>query len=341
MCLTVVHLIDEFSQSNHGVLEAAVATSKILSDLGVKSEVWFPRTSSDHSFDFRAATPITLATTKLSDAKKHIISSKHSLAKTVIVSHGAWRYPTRLAWQMHQLGCRWVYTPHGMLEPWSMREKWIRKKLYWRIFEHRFLKHADVIRATSVPEHKNLCSLFPSTQLISNGVSIPTDRVHNFTGKKRVLFLGRLHHKKAPVELVEAWLASSLCQNTDFELIVVGNVDGELEKLKSILLRKPSNIQLRPPVYGDAKNRLFDSCTFFALPSHSEGFPVALLEGMAAGLVPLITDGCNLPDAFDAGVAIRFTPFKEDIVEALEAIALFPNKKIASFSDAAQRFVRE
>ena len=341
MFLKVVHLIDEFSQSNHGVLDAAVATSKILSDQGVKSEVWFPQTRSDHSFDFKAATPITLSTTSWRGARKHIIGSTLSLAKTVVVSHGAWRYPTRLGWQVHQLGCNWVYTPHGMLEPWSMRQKWIQKKLYWRIFEHRFVKHADVIRATSVPEHKNLRSLFPSAQLLPNGVSIPGDRVNNFDGKKRVLFLGRLHHKKAPVELVEAWLASTLCQNADFELIVVGNDDGELGKLQSILERKPSNIKLCPSVYGDAKRHLFERCTFFALPSHSEGFPVALLEAMAAGLVPLITDGCNLPEAFDAGVAIRLTPFREHIVEALETIALFPNQKIASFSNAAQRFVRE
>jgi len=339
--MKVIHIVDEFSQSNHGILEAAVSTSNDLSNSGVTSEVWFPKTTSTHLFDFRGATPISLASTKLRDLGSKFCDSQKHFEKTIVISHGAWRYATRLAWQANRLGCKWIYTPHGMLEPWSMQQKWLQKKFYWHFFEHRFIRRANVIRATSVPEYKNLSSIFTTTQLLSNGIAVPGDRQHDLSQKKRVLFLGRLHHKKAPVELVEAWLASSLRHNQDFELIIIGNDDGELGKLKSLLDNTRANVQLRAPVYGDEKRKLFDSCSFFALPSHSEGFPVALLEAMAAGLVPLISDGCNLPDAFSEGVAIRLTPVPTDITKVLESVVLLSNQQIASMSDAAQKFVRE
>ncbi len=341
MSLKVVHLIDEFSQSNHGIIEAAVATSHVLADRGVHSEVWFPENSSNHTIDFRAAIPVAIAKSQLMDVRKHLTRCATAPADIVIVSHGAWRYPTRLAYQLQSAGCRWIYTPHGMLEPWSMRQKWIQKKLYWRFVEHKYVNRADIVRATSVPEHKNLSRIFRSAQLLPHGVNIPQQSVVRKNSKKRVLFLGRLHHKKSPVALVEAWLSSALNGNNDFELVIVGNDEGELVKLHAILDRTPANIQLRPPVYGNEKTQLFSECTFFALPSHSEGFPVALLEAMASGLVPLISDGCNLPDAFNEGVAIRLTPFKPEIELALNEIARFPDEKIAALSQNAQQFVKD
>ena len=225
-----------------------------------------------------------------------------------------------------------------MLEPWSMRHKWVRKSLYWQLVEKRLVRRANVVRATSLPEHENLRRLFATTTLVPNGVDSRDFRSRRFVGKKRVLFLGRLHFKKSPVSLVEGWLTSSLHNHPEFELVIVGNDDGELPKLKSVLTKFPSNVLLKSPVYGAEKAELFDSCTFFALPSHSEGLPVALLEAMSSGLIPLISDGCNLPDAFEANVAFRLNPSVDSIVETLNRVSQLSEESLDTIGQSTQRF---
>lgn len=334
----IIHLLAEFSQSNHGVLEAAVATSTVLAESGYCTEAWFPNRTSNHSFDFRSAQPREYSLSDLADAIRITRRVNLDVTRTVIVSHGAWCYPTRLAAQLKSLGFRWVYVPHGALEPWSMRHKRFRKSLYWKLLEKRLVRRADVVRATSLPEYESLKRLFATTQLVPNGVDSRDFRSRRFVDKKRILFLGRLHFKKSPVSLVEGWLASSLHNHSEFELVIVGNDDGELPKLQLILAQSPSNILLKSPVYGAEKEELFDSCTFFALPSHSEGLPVALLEAMSSGLIPLISDGCNVPDAFEENIAFRLNPSVDSIVETLNRISQLSVERLDVMGQATQRF---
>ncbi len=64
------------------------------------------------------------------------------------------------------------------------------------------------------------------------------------------------------------------------------------------------------PQYGEDKARLLAQSRFIALPSHSEGLPVAILEAWAAGTPVLMSQECNLPIGFEQGAALDtgFTP---------------------------------
>ena len=313
---------------------------------GVDSELWFPNPTDPHVVELRSAAPVCLETAELLAASQLVRARSLDPKRVIISTHGAWRFPTRLAHKLGKLGFRWIYTPHGMLEPWSLRQKQLKKWLYWTLREGPLARRADAVRATSVPEEENLKRLFSNVALIPHGVEMPdpssaaASEGESGDGVTRILFMGRLHSKKGALALARAWTRSRLQANPAFELIIVGNDAGELQPLTAFLKQNPSNIQLRAPVYGIEKQQLFERCKVFALPSKSEGFPYALLEGMAAKLIPLISDGCNLPEAFAEGIAIRTTPDEVDIVASLNSLLEFSPDDLEHRRRATRDFIR-
>ena len=67
--------------------------------------------------------------------------------------HGIW------SWKLHQVAvmCRkagvpYVIAPRGMLEPWSLKQKWIKKRIARWLYQDRDLKLAAALHATAESE---------------------------------------------------------------------------------------------------------------------------------------------------------------------------------------------
>lgn len=165
--------------------------------------------------------------------------------EAIVVSHGCWQLPTRLAYYAHTYGYKWIATPQGMLEPWSMRQKALKKWLYYRLFERRWLRKADAIRAVSQSEEVNLLQQFKMVIRVPNGVLIPPmQRQPN--SLLTFVFLGRLHHKKGVLPLVKAWHANrQFLQHA--QLVIAGPDEGEWQKIEPFCT---GNISYAGPLFG-------------------------------------------------------------------------------------------
>jgi glycosyltransferase involved in cell wall biosynthesis len=102
------------------------------------------------------------------------------------------------------------------------------------------------------------------------------------------LFIGRLHESKGLEDIVSAF--KLLKEEADFEFVLCG--DGPL---KDFLVSKcnfllKNQFKYLGVVSGQDKIDAIRSADYFLLPSMFEGLPIALLETMAAGLVPIVTD---------------------------------------------------
>ena len=76
-------------------------------------------------------------------------------------------------------------------------------------------------------------------------------------------------------------------------------------------------------IFGEAKLRLLAQADVLMLPSyHLEGLPYALLEGMAAGLVPIVTRVGAIPDVVTPGLHGLFVPPRDPqaVAAALETL---------------------
>ena len=345
--MRIINIVDNLKPVNYGIWKAAVVTAPALKrDYGISSEVWFPQDADAASAgEMPMILPRSITDTGLKGLDKLIAEADIKPSTDLIVSHGSWRFPTKWAFELKKRGFKWIYTPQGMLEPWSMEQKKLKKQVYLALFEKPQARKADVVRAVSTPEQQNLGKIFDSKKIqwIPNGVEIPPLNEHYDKGeKRRMLFMARLHQKKGVMRLTQAWITSTLLNHDNFELIIAGPDDGEERRLRHALKHYfNSNIKYVGPVYGKEKENLLKSSTYYVLPSHSEGFPSSVVEAMGYGLVPLISHGCNFPQAFDEGLATLMEPDRTQMRDKLAKLKTQTDEQIADISKKSRQFIHD
>lgn len=339
---TILNFVDQISPVNFGIWHAAIATSEALHQK-FGTESWLVAPESAEGIDENQFPFIRVLRFPGGTTKPESILNQFNRAETLVVTHGAWQYPTRWGAAAKAMGFHWVYTPHGMLEPWSMGQKWWKKKLYFALVENRLAQKADLVRAVGAPECLNLKKKFPKVEHIANGI-YPTDILHTDkdVSKIRFLYLARLHHKKGVIPLAEAWLKSEPGKSAHHELLIAGTDDGEKEALELLIRDSGSkNMKFLGPQFGAKKRELLEKAHFYVLPSHSEGFPTSVVEAMGAGLIPIITTGCNFPEAIENGQALVTTPEPGDILQALNKAFNMSVDDIRQRSDGVRKFAEQ
>ena len=188
-----------------------------------------------------------------------------------------------------------IWSPLGMLLPWSLEYKKLKKKLAWLTYQRILFGKSSVLHATSHQELEALTNLnlkIP-VALIPHGMDLPAQSVlpkkgdtgHNI---KRLLFLSRINPKKGLLDLVAA------CQGipaTNWELVIAGpDENGYRSVVEKAVIESglQQRIKFIGPVYGSNKEDLFKSANIFVLPTYSENFGLAIAEALAYG-VPVIT----------------------------------------------------
>lgn len=188
----------------------------------------------------------------------------------------------------------YIVTPRGMLEKWAMQRSFIKKQIFYFIFEKLHIKNAKCLRATSLMEAKTFLKLGFKNPIINvpNSIRIPKIKSHSLIKKKlkyRLLFLSRLHPKKGLRELLQAW---KLLQdkNLDWELVICGSDEEQYEKKMKNLAKKLKlkRVLWKNFVIGKEKDRIFRSSDLFVLLSYSENFGLAIAEALSYRL-PVIT----------------------------------------------------
>jgi len=317
--IRVINLVDSIAKVNLGIFNAAIITAaELKSNHNVDSEIWYPAdTAEDVLPDFNGATPVALQSLDTAYLQKVIQERNLSPATCLIISHGSWRYPTKWGAKLKSMDYKWMHVPQGMLEPWSMAQKAFKKKLYFTFVEKPAMRNADVVRAVSSSEGKNLRSVFSRVILLPNSVKLAQAGEKPNDGVVHYLFMGRLHAKKGILPLVKAWLASSLKNNPNAILHITGPDEGEAEKIGP-LLAGVTNAKYYGGVYGEKKAAFLAQAHYFVLPTQSEGFPSALVEGMMKGALPIITTGCNFPEIEKKPFCELITTEEYSIKQALE-----------------------
>ncbi|MFN3597696.1 MAG: glycosyltransferase family 4 protein [Rubricoccaceae bacterium] len=157
----------------------------------------------------------------------------------------------------------------------------------------------------------------PEPFIISNGVDLAQ---WSISGPRRlarpvILSVGRLTAVKGQDVLVEAF-AEVLRRRPDAELVLVGEGDtrGELERL-SERLGVRERVTFAGKLNGEGIRKWMARAAVFALPSRSEGQPIALLEAMAGGLPAVATSVGGVPEILRRGGGVLVPP------EAPEALA--------------------
>ena len=300
------------SRAGGGVFEAVVAQAEILTRLGAQPMIF--ALEDEHSASDAArfgAVPVKTVPV----VGPRTIGYAPALVPALLAAqldclhlHGIWMYPSRAAavWAK-RTGRPLLISPHGMLDPWIIgRGRW--KKAIARVgYERSAWQRAYALHALTTREAQDILRETGRSDsiVVPNAGPAPNLRIDqgNVAAPPRTIaYIGRIHPKKNVVALVEAWRQLA---PTEARLVIAGWGDeAHIADLRAALEQAPGSVSFIGPTFGQAKQNLLESASFTILPSHSEGLPMSILEGWAAGLPAIMTQECNLPEGFAAGAAL-------------------------------------
>lgn len=278
-----------------------------------------------------------------------------SLDPDLLHLHGLWMYPSVAAHQWsRRTGRPHIVSPHGMLDPWALRNsRWKKRVAAW-LYENRNLQRAACVHAVCESEAASVRAygLRNPVCVIPNGVDLPSQRPASAPtwaaelpeGMRVLLYIGRLHPKKGLLNLVRAWANLPGSSRKDWVLVIAGwDQGGHGAEVKRLVheLRVEMSVRFVGPQYGDEKEASLARADAFVLPSFSEGLPVAVLEAWAWGLPVLMTPQCNLPEGFAAGAALRVEPEADSIGVGLKRLLEMSDAERSAMGARGRRLVEE
>lgn len=221
----------------------------------------------------------------------------------IVHLHGIWS----LALHRCSVICRrvkipYVIAPRGMLEPWSLQQKWLKKSIARWLYQDKDIKKAAALHATAESEAQHFRKLgFDNLVIISpNGVNVPNKYnpvKHGKQIEQKILFVSRMHPKKGVLELVDAF---STCytnseQKNNWTIELVYTVNGEFEREYEKKVRErvtelglENRFIFTGALSDDKKWVAYARADLFVLPTYSENFGIVVAEALWAG-VPVIT----------------------------------------------------
>ncbi|SDB58504.1 glycosyltransferase family 4 protein [Bauldia litoralis] len=133
------------------------------------------------------------------------------------------------------------------------------------------------------------------------------ERQKDASGPPKVLFLGRLGKGKGVPELIEA-LATPRIAGLPWTAVLAG--DGDVEAYRTAAAEHGIGDRIAFPgwVGPDTVRDLLSSADIMVLPSHHEGLPMSVLEGMAYGLTVVSTPVGAIGEAIEDGVSGLLVP---------------------------------
>lgn len=177
--------------------------------------------------------------------------------------------------------------------------------------------------------------------VIPNGVTLPEEPMADAGAPRRpftILYAGRLRTRKAVAVLLEAF-ARLRERVPEAGLTVVGDgeqrpaLEAQAKRLGIAGLRagarpgeRAGGVRFEGARPHDAMPAYYRAADVFCLPSLYEGFPLAIVEAMAAGLPVVATAVAGVPEAVADGVTGRVVPAEDAdaLAEALAALAADP-----------------
>jgi glycosyltransferase involved in cell wall biosynthesis len=202
----------------------------------------------------------------------------------------------------------YVCSLRGTINSWAWKQRTIRHRLYWTLFESHQLSRASALHMTSDMEREDAVSrgigigqkVFVVPNSIDSSQFVRSEHlawrfresVSASDAQKLMLYLGRLHAKKG-IDLFLNSAAAVLRETPDWLFLIVGpSENGYRDKLMSQVQRLglSSKVRFVDLVAGTDRLGALSAADLFILTSHTENFGMSVVEAMAASVPVLISD---------------------------------------------------
>jgi glycosyltransferase involved in cell wall biosynthesis len=210
-----------------------------------------------------------------------------------------------------------------MLDPWFRRAypwRHLRKAVYWRLIEQRVIRDAAAVIFTCEEERRLGRETFQpwlarQEVILPLGTTAPAQdagasrdlflaRHPELRQQRLLLFLGRLHDKKGPDLLLEAFRRVA----PPLHLVMAGPCADSRYLAQLQRLANGLPVTFTGPLYGEEKWGALAAAEAFILPSHQENLGMAVAEALAVGVPVLISKKVNIwREITEAGAGLAET----------------------------------
>jgi glycosyltransferase involved in cell wall biosynthesis len=310
--MRILHVISGLDPQNGGPTTALIGMAKSQAAAGLDVRIlatWKETTGLPVADDLRRAgvsvTHVGQATGKLSRHPDLAAIADEQVSQADVVHvHAMWEEAQyQGARAAREQGVPYLFTPHGMLDPWNMSRRKLFKHMYMRLRLGRNLAHASALHFATEMERDAVARLCLRPPAIVEPFGIDLAEFENLPrrgtfreqhpslgDKPFVLFLGRVHYGKGLEMLVPAFAQANL---PDTMLVIAGpdshgyrkQVEAAVER-HGITTRTVFTGMLR----GVDRVAALAEAALLALPSFHENFGLAVAEALAAGTPVIVSD---------------------------------------------------
>lgn len=228
----------------------------------------------------------------LSEFRRAVETRAREMRADVLHDNGIWSSANHaVALASRSLGLPRVVSVRGMLRPWALKQKRMKKLLGWVAYQRRDLASAQCLLASSEDEAAEIVRLKVGVPvaMVPHGVDVrPPRNLRRSARTRTVLFLARLVPNKGLSDLVDAW---AQIRPEGWRVVVAGPDDaghGRDIRERAAAAGIGGDFEFTGVLGEDAKWRALADADLFVLPTHGENFGLAIAEALAAG-VPVVT----------------------------------------------------
>lgn len=274
----------------------------------------------------------------LADAERIVAGSD------LVSCHSFWRWHN--VW-LQQTAARhrvpFWFVPHGALDPYVLESDGLTKQAFLSLGGRRFLAAARAVVCATQREFEKLAHLMPQARPVilpwplDDADFRQQDAANRKTVRKRLaiptdalvmLFFGRLHPMKRPLETIAAFAKGA---PPTAHLLVAGNESGVCVadcRAAAEKHRVADRVHVMGPAYGADRAAYFDAADIYVSLSHRENFNFTAAEALASGVAVMLSPGNDLGPELRSAQCGWLLESADDAAAAMSAVGRLPSAEI-------------
>lgn len=266
----------------------------------------------------------------------------------LVIFHGVYFFEyIRIAKILFKLGVKYLIKPHSSLMVAAQKKSRLKKNIANRLFFNGFVERSSGVIFINVDEMHNSIPVDNARLIESNGIDNSVN--HGFLRASPVkpyqfVCLSRIDfsHKGFDIllEALEYLKSQDKLQDICLSIYGLGNKKEVDEFGLRISRLEAPNVRFLGPISGFSKFEMLASKNIFVLTSRYEGFPMAVLEALGAGLPCVVTKGVNMSNILESNnVGWECETNYLDFASLLLDVSNQPESQIEEMSKSAIKYI--